>query len=831
MPVVVQIDAYDPVLPGTVTLRMASDDSDLVCHLNGQTWWPVLDRLPLLAMDFFGGEFGQVTTAAASMSLSVEPWPDFARYAFPDARLQLWHGDYGAAWAGYTLRFDGRVTAQPVIEDGRAQIGFAVDDKWLDTPLLSTYAGTGSAEGPAAAKGTPKPLAIGAPMGVPGVMLDPIKSIIQLSAYGAIESVDVPLERLARQFGSPLADYASYAALDAATVPAGQWATCKAAGLVRMGAPPYGKLCFLMKGDKGGPDGWVRRPGAIIKRLASIAGGSAKVSETAVDALDTARPYDISLYYDGQISARQAIQDVAASVNAVAGVSLTGQLITIPVQINATGLTYRADGSTVPMVSSVRSLGISAPWWRLAIGAQPFWDVHSQGDYIGLQITAKYPDPPPEVMQDGGIYIDATNKQYRYIGPNVFSDEGDAFSDEGLITSSGYEDIQDVGIASAQATADAALLEVTTLEARVNAIDDDDIIAISEKTDTLIPAAAAFAAAYTAISANASAAGVSITTLNTKRTAWLDFLAAIVPTWNDTSQDSPVARGTLDIRRDEYDAELKTVQRLSIEAMTAAQQVTASMAPDKIVAADYLGAVTSTNLALITWTPTVVRGGASIRGEDDVHYTITGDYGGTFAVSNTDGATDKGTVSISAITALDAGGILNVTVAGITVANLPFKVTKSLAAAPSAPAGTDSKSWSSGEFTSLSGTSYVAITSVKTLALASGQSLYGTAPVDYYVSGNGAIVRTMTAKWQYAVAGSGSWNDFAAGIAGTSATSADFGGPPDYDVYAAEPGTVAVTQTKSGLGAGSYDVRLVALLNATGRNVNPSGSALMEAKT
>lgn len=381
MPIIVQIDAYDPVAAAPVTLRMASDDDVAVCHLNGQIWWPVLDRLPVLAMDFFGGEFGQVTTAAASLSLAVEPWPDFARYAFADARLQIWHGNYGAVWAGYTLRFDGRVTAQPVIADGRAQIGFAVDDKWLDTPMLATYSGSGGAEGKAAMKGTPKPLAIGAPMGVPGVMLDSAKSILQLSAYGAIESVDVPLERLARQFGSPIADYATYTELDAASVPAGQWATAKAVGLVRMGAPPFGKLCFLMKGDKGGVDGWVRRPGAIIKRFAALAGGATKVSEAAVDALDLARPYDLSVYYDRQITARAAVQEIAASVNAVAGVSLTGQLIVVPIQINSTGLTLRADGSSLPIVGSVRALGISAPWWRLAIGAQPFFDVHGQGEY------------------------------------------------------------------------------------------------------------------------------------------------------------------------------------------------------------------------------------------------------------------------------------------------------------------------------------------------------------------------------------------------------------------------------------------------------------------
>ena len=827
MPVVVQIDAYDPVLPGTVTLRMASDDSDLVCHLNGQTWWPVLDRLPLLAMDFFGGEFGQVTTAAASLSLSVEPWPDFARYSFPDARLQLWHGDYGAAWAGYTLRFDGRVTAQPVIDDGRAQLGFAVDDKWLDTPLLSTYAGTGSAEGPAAAKGTPKPLAIGSPMGVPGVMLDPIKSIIQLSGYGAIESVDVPLERLARQFGSPLADYATYSALDAATVPAGQWATCKAAGLVRMGTPPYGKLCFLMKGDKGGADGWVRRPGAIIKRLASIAGGGAKVSETAVDALDTARPYDISLYYDGQISARQAIQDVAASVNAVAGVSLTGQLIAIPVQINATGLTYRADGSTVPMLTSVRSLGIAAPWWRLAIGAQPFWDVHSQGDYVGLQITAKYPDPPPEVMQDGGIYIDATNKQYRYIGPNVFSDEGDAFSDEGLITSSGYEDIQDAAILAAQVTADAALLEVTQLETRVNDIDDDDIIAISEKTDTLIPAAAAFVAAYDAVLANATAAGISVTTLNTKRSAWLSFLAAISPAWNDINQSSPVTRNSLDTVRNEYDAELKNVQRLSIEAMTAAKQIVIVPPNPQIVYREWTGAI-KTGQYNRTLVPKVERGGIDIRDDDDVSYSITTTGSIVATVNNTTGSADKG--KITATDGSSGSIVLTVTVAGVTFPTfiIPFSYQDDNPPTTGGGGGGGNTGGSDSTLEFVTSTSFVAITqqdageSVFLIDITSGQVLNITAPLTYYKAGTNTTPTSMIARGEYRLQGSPTWLPFVAGPTNVSGTGAYFN-DTDFDSILGE---ITCNQSKSGLATGTYEVQMVAAKSnsSTGNLIVQSGS-------
>jgi hypothetical protein len=382
MPFVIQIDAWDTVAAAAVTLRLSSVDDERVCHVNGQTWLPAIDALPTLAMDFFGGEFGVVSTPRSTFTMMTGDWPNFGRYAFVDARMQMWQGDAGAAWGGYVLRFDGRISADPEIEDQRATLSFGVDDRWLDQPLLATYAGTGGIEGRAEQKGAEKPLALGAPQGVPGVLLDPVKWIYQLHAYGAVESVDVPLERLARQFGSPVADHANYAALDAATVAAGQWATCKASGLVRMGAPPYGKLCFLMRGDKGGVDGWVRRAGAQIKRIAAIAGYAAKVNEASVDALDAARPYDLSLYFGSQQSVREAVQAIAASVNAVAGVSLTGELITVAIGINAAALTLQVDGSGDPSVASCRKLGMDAPWWRLSIGAQPFWLVHGDGDYV-----------------------------------------------------------------------------------------------------------------------------------------------------------------------------------------------------------------------------------------------------------------------------------------------------------------------------------------------------------------------------------------------------------------------------------------------------------------
>lgn len=383
---VVQIDGYDPVAAAAVTLYASSVDDASVCHLNGQTWWPALAKLPTLRYDFFDGAFGgQITAPSSSLSMQVEPWANFARYALADARFRLWTGNVGDAWGSYTLRFDGRVSAQPKIKDGQAQIDFAVDDRWLDTALLTTYAGTTGAEGPAALKGSPKPLSLGAPRYVPGVLIDSVNSVFQVSAYGSIQGFEYALERLLR-FGSSIGDYASYSALVAASIPAGRWGTAKAVGMARFGAPPTGQVSFLVQGDNAGTDGWARKPGQLIRRLAILSGGTGKIDDTSLNALDTARPYNLSIYLDQQTTARDLIQKIAASVNAVAVMSWTGKLFVLPVGLSSPTLTLAADGSALPPVTSVEQIDIAAPFKKLAIGAERAWQVHSL-DQIAFTAT------------------------------------------------------------------------------------------------------------------------------------------------------------------------------------------------------------------------------------------------------------------------------------------------------------------------------------------------------------------------------------------------------------------------------------------------------------
>ncbi|UAK24341.1 collagen-like domain-containing protein [Sphingomonas nostoxanthinifaciens] len=418
MAAVVQIDAWDPVANSAVTIFAGSHDVPEVCHLGGHTWLPAIAKLPTLKYDLFDGDFSaQIIAPSATIALQVEAWPDFGRYQLADARFRLWTGKVGDAFGAWTLRVDGRVTAQPALKDFQASIDFAPDDRWLDGSLLATYAGTSGAEGEAGIKGQVKPLAIGAPRYVAGVLIDSVNSIFQVTAYGAMQGFEAALEKLAR-FNAPVADYADYASLAAANLAAGTWATAKAVGMARLGAPPVGQISFLVQGDVAGPNGWARKPGQIIRRLALLSGGAGKIDDASLNALDAIRPYNLSLYLDQQTAARDLIQKLAASINAVAGVSWLGQLYVVPIGFGGTSVTLAADGSALPPVKSVEQINIDTPYKKLAIGCERAWTVHALAD---IAFTSTLVDLGPydagttyregNIVQSGGsswLYINTT---------------------------------------------------------------------------------------------------------------------------------------------------------------------------------------------------------------------------------------------------------------------------------------------------------------------------------------------------------------------------------------------------------------------------------------
>lgn len=233
-------------------------------------------------------------------------------------------------------------------------------------------------------------------------------------------------------------------------------------------------------------------------------------------------------------------------------------------------------------------------------------------------------------------------------------------------------------------------------------------------------------------------------------------------------------------------------------------------------AADYAGTVDPGLLPSYIF-PAVTIGGTDVRTDDGTTYSIT-TSGVTATVNDTPSDANKGRIEITAVDALSGWIDLAVTVNGVAQPAKRIVIQKSVGLPPGF-GGSGSKIASDNSFTSIDSTSFTAITDTMTVTVATGETLYGTAALDYYVSGSSAS-RTATAKWQYSPAGAGTWTDFDTAISGTAASGA-FG----------EPGTGEFTQTEAGLTAGDYDVQLVAQLDAAGVDVTFVGTAIIEAKT
>jgi|GEM_PF-4507987 len=407
----IQIDARDSA-GDPLSMRFASHDDAGLCHYDGETWWPAIAQLPSISYDFFDGGFrGDIGNPSGSFSLSMQAYPDMASAIWSDAAFSLYQMDFDdSTIANLVTLFAGRIRSQPRFSGGRAEVEFESDDRWLDEVLLDTYAGTGGVEGPDELEGAVKPLLLGAPRFAPGVLIDAVDNVYQLSAYGAIQGVDAVYDRLS-SLGASTGDHASLAALLAADIANGSWATCLALGLVRLGAPPDGQVCFHVRADAVG--GWSRLPGALVDRIAGIASGSA--SSASLLAINGTRPYNLSVAIADQITPRELIQSIAASIKAVAGVNWSGELFLAPIAITAAVKTLKSDGMTLPPIAEVTQLPVDPPFWRLATEAEKTWVVHGAAD-IAYQFNFRGAYSEERVYRLDDVVSVGDGSTWRFIG-------------------------------------------------------------------------------------------------------------------------------------------------------------------------------------------------------------------------------------------------------------------------------------------------------------------------------------------------------------------------------------------------------------------------------
>ncbi|MBV6633869.1 MAG: hypothetical protein KI792_12660 [Alphaproteobacteria bacterium] len=187
----------------------------------------------------------------------------------------------------------------------------------------NVYAGTTTATGPTAEGrpndfgGQPKPLLFGRAYSIPAVAANVFDLIYQISD-SAIFAV-----LAARDAGVPLTatgDHADIAGLRAASLSPGQYATCLAEGLIRLGGSPAGVIAVDAVGFGGGS------AAECVEAIFNTAGitGLNAASVTALEAANTA---PVGVWVNGTADTLSVVQDVLQSIGAYIYVDAAGEFI------------------------------------------------------------------------------------------------------------------------------------------------------------------------------------------------------------------------------------------------------------------------------------------------------------------------------------------------------------------------------------------------------------------------------------------------------------------------------------------------------------------------
>lgn len=221
------------------------------------------------------------------------------------------YGDFADALVG-------NIVAPRAQEATRINLVLTTVLKRLDQPIRrSYYTGLGGAGGDAHLKDVPVPECFGFRRSVEGRQISRADNVFQFCRAAAAMTN-------ARDKGVPMGpgsglDYPDYAALAAAPLDPGEYATCIAEGLAR-----YGSTVFLPTFDIEGPAAIGNLAGGIVLAIAQGWLGSGldfaagMIEPGAFARLDLERPVETGFFVDGETPARTIIDQVMRDVLAAA---------------------------------------------------------------------------------------------------------------------------------------------------------------------------------------------------------------------------------------------------------------------------------------------------------------------------------------------------------------------------------------------------------------------------------------------------------------------------------------------------------------------------------
>lgn len=205
----------------------------------------------------------------------------------------------------------------------------------LKTPLLiERYLGTTNdgtihtAEGDATQKDKFKPLVVTSRSNITPVLVDKFNLVYQVS-YRAVSSITVFDRAVALTFS---ADYANLAALLAATVPAGSYATCLAEGLFKIGASPVGLITAdAVRGSTS--DRSAARAAEFIIAMLNEDGAGIAYDEDSFDELHDFNSSEVELYVETDTNADELLTSVLGWIGGAVDPGTDGVLRVFPIEV------------------------------------------------------------------------------------------------------------------------------------------------------------------------------------------------------------------------------------------------------------------------------------------------------------------------------------------------------------------------------------------------------------------------------------------------------------------------------------------------------------------
>ncbi len=428
-----ELSPLDPVGGTRTTLRATNANIASETGLNDEIWRPAISEEAQISIRLFEGAFSaSAEPGTGRMVLEIDQLEalnaNVRRFVWAGSPIKLYAGAIGDGWPR-TQVFEGIVGRQHRAEGNRLTLPIEPNaEPFLADILTETYAGTGDEEGGEDLKERPKPWLLGRCFNVEPVLINTVDSVFHFSAYGAIEAVTTLYEN-GSDFGASIGDYADYAALVAASIPEGRWATCLAEGMVRLGAPQAGVITGDVDGDSVASN-WLDKTGEIITRVATNAGAISQVDTASLTALDTALSGfpsggQIGVYISEQETLLEFANRMAAPCNAQAGVSWLGKLFVSRIGINAASITLDAQQRQMPRVTQSVELGVSPPFSQIEMGYAKNWRVQSKSEIAyAAELIERGLYDAAETYREGNIVTTDDNARWVYI--NTVAGSGNA---------------------------------------------------------------------------------------------------------------------------------------------------------------------------------------------------------------------------------------------------------------------------------------------------------------------------------------------------------------------------------------------------------------------